>query len=92
MEAQKPTNGKAVTSMILGIVSLVIPFVGLITGIIGLILANSSLKEIKLYNQEGKGMAIAGKVCSIIAICMYAIAILIFIIIFIFAASSPYYY
>lgn len=65
---QKKSVGLAVASMVLGIVSLVfaccIPYVPVIAAIVGLILGIVSLKK----NAGGKGMAIAGVVCSIIAL------------------------
>lgn len=62
------SSGMAVGSMVLGIISiLVVCFiwpVGLILGIIGLILGAVALKK----QTPGKGMAIAGLVCSIITV------------------------
>ncbi len=70
---QKQTNGKAVASMILGIVSLVcilfgtFAFIGMIAGIVGLVLGISA-------NKEGKtGMATAGVVMSAIGLGLCAI-------------------
>lgn len=59
--------------MILGIVAIVFSFIPVLSyfawliGVIGIILAALGLKESKLNNGEGKGMAVAGLVCSIIA-------------------------
>ena len=58
----------AIASLILGIISLIISFFGLgiisvFTAIIGIILGVLGRK-----NQEKKGMATAGLVCSIIAL------------------------
>lgn len=64
-------NGKAVASLILGILSIVtIIFVGLgiILGIIGLILGIIGLREIKRFKQEGRKMAITGIICSSLGI------------------------
>lgn len=69
MEGQ--TNGGAgfgIASMVLGIIALVMgccfPYVSIPCAAIGLILAAVSLGG----HKDGKGMAIAGLVCSIIAL------------------------
>ncbi|WP_416147301.1 DUF4190 domain-containing protein [Salipaludibacillus sp. HK11] len=70
------TNGKAIASMVVGIISIVIPYIGFVLGIIGIVLAATAFKEIRIKNQNGKGMAIAGLVCSIVSIAMYGFLIL----------------
>ncbi|WP_431802253.1 DUF4190 domain-containing protein [Halobacillus andaensis] len=65
--ASSTTNGKAVASLVLGILSIVtmiIMVVGLILGAVGLVLGILGLKEIKRLGQEGKKMAVAGIICS----------------------------
>ncbi|KYG96502.1 DUF4190 domain-containing protein [Paenibacillus sp. SEL1] len=83
-----PTNSKAVASMVLGILSVVIPYLGLIIGIVGIILSSLSLKEINRHGEQGRGMAIAGLVCSIIGTLIYTLIIIFIVIVFIVAASS----
>ncbi|MCC3378800.1 DUF4190 domain-containing protein [Paenibacillus farraposensis] len=83
-----PTNNKAVASMVLGILSVVIPYLGFIIGIVGIILSSLSLKEINRHGEQGRGMAIAGLVCSIIGTMIYALIIIFFIVVFVIAASS----
>ncbi|MFD1040368.1 DUF4190 domain-containing protein [Virgibacillus byunsanensis] len=73
------TNGKAIASLILGILSIVSPYAGLILGIIGLILASISIKEIASSNQQGRGLAVAGRVCSIVGICINGLIFLFMI-------------
>lgn len=69
-------NGKAVASLVLGIISLVLMFipyggwVGLILGIVGIILGISAKKE------APSGMATAGLVLSIIAVALCAISLI----------------
>lgn len=63
----KVTNGKAIASLILGILSIVtfiLTLVGIILGIIGLILGIIGLKEINRFTQDGRKMAVAGVICS----------------------------
>lgn len=74
---QAPTHGPAVASMILGILSLVLWWFGIITGIIGLVLGASSLKQCQPNGpKNGRGMAIAGITCSIIALSLWLIVLL----------------
>ncbi|HLR52632.1 MAG TPA: DUF4190 domain-containing protein, partial [Candidatus Avamphibacillus sp.] len=70
-EANKPTNGKAKTSLILGIISVflwILPFIGSIPGVIGLVLGIIGLNEIAKQKQRGKKTAIFGVACSILGI------------------------
>jgi hypothetical protein len=62
-------NGKAIASLILGILSIVLFFcVGIILGVIGLILGIVGLKEINRFKQEGRKIVITGIICSVIGI------------------------
>ncbi|OEF98954.1 hypothetical protein BHF71_10530 [Vulcanibacillus modesticaldus] len=75
----RQTNSKAIISLVIGILSIVIPYLGLIIGIIGIIYANKSIKEIENSNENGRGLAIAGKVCSIVGTVIYGILTLLLI-------------
>lgn len=73
-------DGRAVASLVLGIVSLVllpIALITLITAIIGLILSSIVLKE-----NPHDGMAKAGKVMCIIALCIEGFLIVVPFLIF----------
>jgi hypothetical protein len=78
--AQK-TNGKAIASLVLGIISILsiftgsFAFIGLICGIVGIILAVNAKKEIAVSGDEGKGMATAGLVCAIIGTAIAGIGV-----------------
>lgn len=65
-------KGFAVTSMVLGIVSLVIPYGGIITAILAIIFGAVSRSR----NDGGRGMAIAGLVCGIVALVLWVIVII----------------
>jgi hypothetical protein len=73
----QPTNGKAVASLVLGIIAVVFMFFGwtaiisIILAVIGIILGVGARKE--LGPNEGRGLATAGMVCSIIALALSAI-------------------
>lgn len=73
---QQETNGKAVASLVLGILAMVFVFFGwgaifgILLGIIGLVLGINAKKGTTV----GSGMATAGIVLSIIAIAICAIA------------------
>ena len=66
-------KGFAITGMVLGIVSLVIPYGGIITAILAIIFAAVSRHR----NDAGRGMAIAGLVFGIVALALWMIVIII---------------
>jgi hypothetical protein len=72
-------NTKSAISLTLGVLSLFIPFIGAILGIIGIILYKKSSNEIIRTQQQGKGLAISGLVCSIIGISIQLLMILGFV-------------
>jgi len=74
------TNGKSIAALVLGILAIVIPYIGLLFGIIAIIFSTLALKEIRIRQDQGRGLAIAGLVCGIIGTIIYAILILLFII------------
>ncbi|ASS96881.1 DUF4190 domain-containing protein [Peribacillus simplex] len=88
MSEIKPSNSKAIVSLIMGVLSLFIPFIGIILGILGLIFASKSKQEIKLTGESGKGLVTAGKVCSIIGIILNVLMILIFLVFFYFVVDT----
>ena len=65
---EQKSSGLSIASMVCGIVGLVlsccVPYLPLILGIVGLVLGAISLRK----RAGGKGMAIAGIVCSIITL------------------------
>lgn len=87
--APPKTNGKSIASLVLGILSIVIPYVGFILGIVAIVFSSLSLKEIKRTGEQGKGLSIAGLVCGIIGTVLYGIILLIVIIAILVYASSP---
>lgn len=76
-------NGKmaphAVASMVLGILSLVSWYGGLALGIVGLCLAANGLKRTKNDRDRYRGIKMlkAGLICSIIAVSVYAILLIV---------------
>jgi len=74
--SQPKTSGKAIASLILGIISLIalplggitiLGVVGFFSGIAAIVFSSLSFKEIKRVQMRGRGMAIAGLVCGIVA-------------------------
>lgn len=65
---EQKNSGLAIASMVCGIVGLVlsccVPYLPLVLSIVGLVLGVISLRK----QADGKGMAIAGVVCSIITL------------------------
>lgn len=72
--------------MVLGIVSLVFWYFGIITGLIGLIMGGASLKHVQpIGEKRGRGMAVAGIVCSIVALALW---LLVFIFLVVLASTN----
>ena len=77
---QAAFHGPAIASMVLGIVSIVFWYFGIVTGVIGLVLGVTSLKKVQPRGtKRGRGMAIAGIVCSIVALALWLLILLIVI-------------
>jgi hypothetical protein len=77
-----PVHGPAIAAMVLGIISLVIWYGGIATGIIGLVFGATSLKHCQPKGaKRGRGMAIAGIVCSIIALVIWVLLLVIIVVI-----------
>lgn len=71
-----PTNGLAVASMVLGIIALLffwMPFLGWVPVVLGLVLGFAALGR-----PYGRGMAMAGVVCSGVALAVKLILLVLF--------------
>lgn len=71
--SQEPHRGGVVLA--LGILSIVFGSgcgIGLILGIIGWVMANSDLERMRAgtMSREGEGLTQAGKICSIVGVCL----------------------
>jgi hypothetical protein len=72
-------TGYGVTSLVLGISSILLPFLGIVTGVLAIIFANKQ-KKIK-----SNGMATAGMVTGIIGLVIHPLTlfvVLVFVILF----------
>lgn len=76
------TNSNSVISLPLGILSILIPLIGLILGIVGVVFSRKALKEIGETNENGRGLAIFGMICSVIGIAVHFFGLLGFILYF----------
>ncbi|MBU8917624.1 DUF4190 domain-containing protein [Bacillus sp. FJAT-29953] len=76
MSEKNQTNNSSVISITVGILSLFIPFIGLILGIIGIVFSRIAVKQIKKTNENGRGLATAGLICSIIGVILQLLLIL----------------
>lgn len=71
-------NSKAITAMVLGILSLLVPFVGIVLGIIAIILGLKAMKEVPPNTPGGaRGMALTGLICGIVGLTIYALYLII---------------
>lgn len=68
------TSGKAIASLVLGIVGLMLPFFGIIAGLLGLIFGAVAMKETASDPRlQGRGMAIAGLVMGVVGVSLWVI-------------------
>ena len=77
-QEQSTTNGMAITGMVMGILSIlsIYPCCGIPFNILGIIFSSIGLKQIKSnQHQGGRGMAIAGLICSIISLVLLVVFI-----------------
>ena len=80
MNVKTETNSKSIVSLIFGILSFLVPLVGLVFGVFGLVISRKATREIVATNESGKGLAVAGLICSIVGIGLQVIMILFFIL------------
>ncbi|WP_110945351.1 DUF4190 domain-containing protein [Paenibacillus phocaensis] len=72
-------NSKSIASLILGVLSLVIPFLGFLLAVISIILARQASNEITRSNDSGKGLALAGLACGTLSLTFYFLLILYYV-------------
>ncbi len=84
------TSGMSIAALVCGIGGLVIPWLGFILAVLGIIFGAVSIRQIGADpTLGGRGMAIAGLVCGIVAIALWVILI-VWVGVFSFW-SVPYY-
>jgi hypothetical protein len=88
MSENSQTNNSSVISLTVGILSLLIPFIGLILGIIGIVFSRKAVTEINKTNENGRGLATAGLICSIVGIILQLFAVLGYIAFFSLTSSG----
>ncbi|MBE6032843.1 MAG: DUF4190 domain-containing protein [Clostridiales bacterium] len=82
-QPQAKSNPKAVPAFVLGLLAIIltfVPFVGFVSfilAILGLVFGNQAKKFARENGGAGKGMASAGFICSLIALILWIIVILI---------------
>ncbi|HET7578045.1 MAG TPA: DUF4190 domain-containing protein [Bacillales bacterium] len=74
------TNGKAIASLVLGILSVLIPYLGVILGIIAIVFGNQAKRITDQNGEAGRGLAVAGFVCGIVGLCFWGLMVLLVII------------
>lgn len=86
---QPYTNGKSIAALVLGVVSLIIPLLGALVGIAAFSFAGVALREIRYRGGDGRGMAIAGLVCGIVATVLYGLLGLVLYLIGTYSDPAP---
>jgi hypothetical protein len=85
------TNWKAVTSLVLGIISIVLFCVGgagILTGIVGVIFGALALKEIVVTGQAGKEVALFGIVLNSVPIFLLLFSVLFILVVWLISAIA----
>jgi hypothetical protein len=85
------TNTKSIVSLVLGILSIIIPYLGFLIGIVAIVFASLSFKEIRMRMEQGKGLAVAGLVCGIIGTALYAIIVVFFLFAYLLFTNADMY-
>lgn len=80
MQSAPKTNGKAITALVLGILSLVAPYFGIILGIIAIIMGKQAMSEVRKTGETGHGMALTGLICGIVSVAIYGLMFIFLII------------
>jgi hypothetical protein len=75
MSEKIQTNNSSVIALTVGILSF-IPFIGLVLGIIGIVFARVAVKQIRITNENGSGLATAGFICSIVGVILQLLMLL----------------
>ncbi|MFD3450221.1 DUF4190 domain-containing protein [Microbacteriaceae bacterium 4G12] len=88
MSVKNQTNNSSVISLTVGILSLFIPFIGLILGIIGIVYSRKAVKEINKTNENGRGLATAGLICSIVGITLQLFIVVLGVVSFFSVATT----
>ncbi|MGH4140946.1 DUF4190 domain-containing protein [Clostridium sp.] len=73
------TNNKSKSTLLLGILSILLPFIGLVFGIMGIVMSYKSVKEINISEEKGIGLAVSGRIISIIGMCCQVFAIIVLV-------------
>ena len=75
---ERRTSGISVAALVCGILGIVIPYVGLVLALLGIVFGGVGISQTgKNPNLGGRGMAITGLVCGIIAIAFWVLMILL---------------
>ncbi|RHW43106.1 DUF4190 domain-containing protein [Neobacillus notoginsengisoli] len=82
MSEKNQTNTNAVISLTVGILSLFIPFIGVILGVIGIVCSRKAVKQMNQTNENGRGLATAGFICSIVGIILQLFVVLSYVAFF----------
>jgi hypothetical protein len=87
MAAGQSTNGKAIASLILGIISIVFCF-GFLTGVPAIILGRMAKQEIAAGNGTGDGLAQGGLITGIIGTALSLLVVVGWIILIVVAGTT----
>ncbi|MFA9556677.1 DUF4190 domain-containing protein [Evansella sp. AB-rgal1] len=79
MDITVKTNSNSVLSLIMGLLSILLPLIGIVFGVFGLITSRKSIKEIEKTREVGRNLATSGFICSSVGIVIQLFAVLVLI-------------
>lgn len=63
------------------------PVIGLVLGLVGIFVSRKALREMEERNEDGKGFATTGMVCSIIGVIVQLLGILLIVTLSLFMVA-----
>lgn len=69
-------NSNSLGSLVLGVLSIMIPIFGIVLGGAGIYFYVKAKKEMVMTNESGKGFALTGLICSFVGIVVQIVTIL----------------
>jgi hypothetical protein len=81
-------NSNSVGTLVLGVLSIIIPIFGLILGFVGIYFYNKARKEMLITNEGGGGIALTGLICNVVGIIIQFITLLSLILLASVISSS----
>ena len=87
MREKAPPNSHAIVSLVLGVLSILMPLVGIVREAMEIIFSIKARKEMNQKNEDDKGLATTGMICSVAGVIIQLLVVLIVLSISFFRLS-----